>query len=72
MKISEIRHFIDLYMVGDVNLSSRYDLLSQEEKLVTKQINELKAQLDFLHYKMWYYKTALDNGTEDIYTVKTE
>ena len=72
MKISEIRHFIDLCMAGDVTLSSRYNLLSQEEKSVKKQINELKEQLDFLHYKMWYYKTALDAGTEDIHMVKTE
>lgn len=59
MSISEIRHFIDLCMAGDVTLDARYDLLAKEESAVKKQIAELQEQLDFLHYKMWYFKTAL-------------
>ncbi len=71
MKISEIRHFINLCMIGDSTLLDRYDLLSQEEKSVVKQIRTLEDQLKFLHYKMWYFKTALDAGTEKIHMVKT-
>lgn len=71
MKISEIRHFIDLCMQGDVTLNDRYTLLNHEEQLVTKQIEVLQDQLDFLHYKMWYFKTALDAGTEEIHFTKT-
>lgn len=71
MKISEIRHFIDLCMQGDVTLHDRYTLLNHEEQLVTKQIEVLQDQLDFLHYKMWYFKTALDAGTEKIHFTET-
>lgn len=69
MTIKEIRHFIDLCMQGDVTLNARYDLLDQEEASVVKQIDVLQKQLDFLHYKMWYFKTAIDAGTEDIHMV---
>lgn len=71
MKIEEIRHFIDLCMAGDVTLDERYDLLKQEEQTVTKQIKVLQDQLDFLHYKMWYFKTAIEAGTEAIHYTKT-
>lgn len=72
MSIKEIRHFIDLCMTGDVTLAARYDLLAQEESSVKKQIAELQEQLDFLHYKMWYFKTSLEAGTEKIHMVETD
>lgn len=72
MKIAEIRHFIDLCMAGDVTLGDRYDLLKQEEASVQGQIKVLQSQLDFLHYKMWYFKTALEAGTEKIHFTKTK
>lgn len=72
MTISEIRHFIELCMAGDVTLDARYDLLAKEEAAVTKQIAELQEQLAFLHYKMWYFKTAVEAGTERIHTVETD
>lgn len=69
MTISQIRHFIDLCMQGDVTLDARYDLLRREEESVKKQIAVLQNQLDFLHYKMWYFKTAVEAGTEEIHMV---
>lgn len=72
MSISEICHFIDSCMAGDVTLDARYDLLAKEETAVKKQIAELQEQLDFLHYKMWYFKTALETGTEEIHMVDTD
>jgi DNA-binding transcriptional MerR regulator len=71
MKIGEIRHFIDLCMAGDITLEERYDLLDQEEQSVVKKIKVLQDQLDFLHYKMWYFKTALEAGTEEVHMTKT-
>lgn len=72
MKISQIRHFINLCMTGDSTLLERYDLLAHEEASVTKQIESLQQQRDFLHYKMWYFKTALEAGTEKVHMVKTK
>ena len=70
MTIREIRHFIDLCMAGDVTLDARYQLLADEEQAVVKQIKMLQEQLDFLHYKMWYFKTAVEAGTEKIHYTK--
>lgn len=72
MTISEIKEFVELCMEGDTTLVERYDLLSREEATVTKQIENLQKQRDFLHYKMWYYKTSLEAGTEDIHFVDTD
>ncbi|WP_270447352.1 MerR family transcriptional regulator [Lactobacillus delbrueckii] len=71
MSLKEIREFVDLCMIGDVTLVKRYDLLSREEAKVQEQIDMLQQQLDFLHYKMWYYKTAVQSGTEKIHMVST-
>ena len=71
MTIKEIRHFIDLSMAGDTTLKTRYDLLAQEEAAVTRQIKDLQEQLAFLHYKMWYFKTALEAGSEEVHLVET-
>lgn len=72
MSISEIRHFIDLCMKGDITLDARYKLLKQEEEAVKGQIKTLQDQLDFLHYKMWYFKTSLEAGTEAIHFIQTD
>lgn len=69
MSLKEIRIFIDLCMTGDVTLMERYDILSKEEAKVQEQIDVLQKQLDFLHYKMWYYKTSVQSGTERIHMV---
>ncbi|KAE9558812.1 transcriptional regulator [Companilactobacillus kimchii] len=69
MTITEIRHFIDLCMQGDVTLMDRYELLEKEAATVKEQIQTLQDQLDFLHYKMWYFKTSVEAETEDIHMV---
>ena len=48
-----------------------YNLLKQEEA-VKDQIKILQDQLDFLHYKMWYFKTSLEAGTEAIHFTQTD
>lgn len=70
MTIKEIRYFVDLCMAGDVTLDARYQLLADEEQAVVKQIKMLQEQLNFLHYKMWYFKTAVEAGTEKIHYTK--
>lgn len=72
MSIGEIRHFIDLCMAGDITLNARYKLLKQEEEAVKDQIRILQDQLDFLHYKMWYFKTSLEAGTEAVHFTQTD
>lgn len=67
LKIAQIKQFIDLCMQGDMTLEQRYDFLDREEKVLMKKIDALQAQLDFLCYKKWYFKTAVQAGTEKIH-----
>ena len=34
-------------------------------------MQDLQEQLAFLHYKMWYFKTALEAGSEEVHLVET-
>jgi hypothetical protein len=34
---------------------------------VEAQMEELKKTMEVIEHKCWYYKTALDAGTEDIH-----
>lgn len=67
LTIAQIRHFIDLCMQGDMTLEQRYDFLDKEEKVLMSKIEILQRQLDFLRYKKWYFKTAVQAGTEKIH-----
>lgn len=65
--IKDIGNFIDLCLQGDATLRQRYDYLDQEEAVLADKVREMQAQLDFLRFKKWYYKTAVEAGTEAIH-----
>ncbi|PNV60390.1 MerR family transcriptional regulator [Clostridium sp. chh4-2] len=67
MSIKEIKAFIDWCMEGDSSLSQRYELFLERKRETEKQIKMLQNSLDLINYKCWYYKTALDAGTEQIH-----
>ena len=65
LSIKEIRAFIQMVQKGDDSLQERFDLFEARKKAVQKQIDEMKKTLDLLEFKCWYYKTALQDGTEE-------
>lgn len=68
--VKTIRDFIQLSLQGDTTLTQRYDYLDYEEKQLEAKIAELNEQLDYLRYKKWYYKTAIEAETEDIHFIE--
>ncbi|AVK61774.1 MerR family transcriptional regulator [Lactobacillus sp. CBA3605] len=62
--VKQIAAFIALCMAGDVTLQSRYDYLDQHETELEEKMARMQQTLDFLRWKKWYYKTALQAGTE--------
>lgn len=54
---------------GDGTLQARYDFLKQHEHELQSRIDSLNASMAHLHFKQWYYETALDAGTERIHLV---
>ena len=67
MSIKEIKTFIDWCMEGDTSLDKRYQMFLERKKETEKQIKLLQNSLDVINYKCWYYKTALDAGTEKVH-----
>lgn len=67
MQIKDIKRFIDYVKEGDSSLQKRYELFEERRKAVTEQIAELQKSLDLIEYKCWYYKTAVEAGTEKVH-----
>ncbi|NLR31929.1 MerR family transcriptional regulator [Levilactobacillus tujiorum] len=65
--VKQIGEFIDLCMTGDATLQDRYDFLADHEAKLEAKMARLQHTLDFLRWKKWYYKTALQAGTESIH-----
>lgn len=63
MPIKGIRQFIGCTARGDGTIGERLDILERQRESVKKQIAELEGHLEMLDYKVWYYKTAQEEGT---------
>lgn len=67
MPIKDIKVFIEWSTKGDSTLQERYDMFLERKKSVENQIEMLQKTLNVVNYKCWYYKKALDAGTEKIH-----
>lgn len=67
MPIKEIKAFIDWCSEGDSTLKQRYEMFMERKANVEAQMEELKKTMELIEHKCWYYKTAIDAGTEDIH-----
>lgn len=67
MPIKEIKNFIDWCSEGDSTLQQRFDMFMERKAIVESQLEELNKTMELIKHKCWYYKTALDSGTEDIH-----
>lgn len=67
MPIKDIKIFSDWCTKGNDSLEERYNMFLQRKKIVEEQISKLQDSLDIINYKCWYYKTALEAGTEEIH-----
>lgn len=72
MPIKEIKTFIDRCIQGDATISSRLTLIDGRRNAVEQQIEDLKAILETLDYKHWYYETAQKAGTCDVHKTMNE
>lgn len=67
MPIKEIKNFIDWCSEGDATLQQRYDMFLERKATVEEQMEELRKTMEVIDHKCFYYKTALEAGTEDIH-----
>ncbi|MBX4271209.1 MerR family transcriptional regulator [Clostridium estertheticum] len=67
MPIKDIKVFIDWCGQGDATLSERYEMFIERKIIMDEQIASLQKTLEVIDYKCWYYKTALEVGTEKVH-----
>ncbi|MBU3074832.1 MerR family transcriptional regulator [Clostridium estertheticum] len=67
MSIKDIKVFIDWCEQRDATLRERYEMFIDRKRIIDEQMASLKKTLEVIEYKCWYYKTALEAGTEKIH-----
>lgn len=67
MPIKEIRQFSNWLEQGDSTLEQRYNMFLERKRIVESQMADLQKIMDTINHKCWYYKTAIDAGTEKIH-----
>ncbi|WP_461240120.1 MerR family transcriptional regulator [Paucilactobacillus sp. N302-9] len=69
VSIKDSAKFEGWRLQGDRTLQDRADFLNEHEQELQSRIDSLKASMAHLHFKQWYYETALKAGTEQIHLV---
>lgn len=67
LSIKDIKKFSEWCQKGDLTLKERYELFLERRQNVEEQMAELQKSLNLIEHKCWYYKTALEAGTENIH-----
>lgn len=69
MPVKEIKEFLHMCMEGDSTLTNRLEVFTEQKRRVLEQISLLQKHMKKIEHKIWYYKTAVDAGTETIHNV---
>ena len=67
MELKDIRQFTEWLREGDASLEKRYQMFIERKEAVEQQMAEMQKTLDMINHKCWYYKTAIEAGTEAIH-----
>lgn len=68
--IKEIRVYIDLCMKGDDTLNERLAIFERRKQVLEEQAKELSRLIAVVDHKIWYYKTAIEAGSEQVHEDK--
>ncbi len=66
MPIKKIKEYVELAQNGDSTLKKRYELIEEQKNNILTQIKDLNYYLKEIEYKEWYYKKAIEAGTEKV------
>jgi DNA-binding transcriptional MerR regulator len=66
MQIKDIKLFLDWCLEGDKTLQKRRDLFYERKEIVEKQLEDLQKTMEIVKYKIWYYETAVEAGSEEL------
>ncbi len=66
MPIEKIQEYVALAQQGDKTLKQRYELILEQKKKIEEEMEALKKCYQEFAFKEWYYKKAIEAGTEDV------
>lgn len=66
MPVKKIREYVLLAQMGDDTLEERYQMILEQKKVIEKELEELQKCYKEFEFKEWYYKTAIEAGTEKV------
>lgn len=66
MPLNKIKEYVELAKKGDDTLEERYALILEQKKKIEEEIEALNKCYQEFEYKEWYYKTAIEAGTEKV------
>jgi transcriptional regulator, merR family len=67
MPLAKIKEYGELVKYGDSSLAERYELIKEQKEKILNEIAKSDYYLKEIEYKEWYYKTAIEAGTESIH-----
>lgn len=67
MSIKDLRNFITLCTKGDESLNERLEIIKAHKEKMNIQMTKLQQHMEKIDYKLWYYSTAVEAGTEAIH-----
>ncbi len=65
--MKKIREYLDSAMEGDATLNERLEVFETHKKVVMEKIAELEKYMRKIDFKILYYKTAIEHGTEAVH-----
>lgn len=72
MSIHDIKEYFDYAKQGDSTLVQRQQIILRQKQAILDQMEALKRNMQVIEHKEWYYKTAIEAGTEAIHKKKKE
>ena len=67
MKIKDIKEYLDLCVLGDNALERRLQFMRDHKANVRRQMDAYQKYMEIIGYKIWYYETAIEAGTEYVH-----
>jgi len=67
MSIKDIKTYMDWCKEGDASLNKRLDVFIKQKEAISAKMKELENHMNTINYKIQYYETAIEAGTEAIH-----
>ena len=60
MSLRDIKKYIDLVLIGDSTVPTRYEIILKQKENVKAKLEEINKQMDFIEYKLNFYRKKMN------------